>query len=102
MRQISLGDETDGASGIMAIVVAVLEIVLETMQREAVRRMESGTLTEEEIERLGSQLQAIEAELEAIKARQGIETDVARLRGDLDDLVADVIEQVRHEEGIGR
>ena len=98
MKHIELDDEDGGASGLMALVVTVIELLIETMEREAVRRMESGDLTPEEIERLGAQLQALEAEVESIKESEGIENDVDSLRNDLDSLVAEAVEQVRNEE----
>ncbi|WP_232702623.1 gas vesicle protein K [Halobacterium wangiae] len=99
MKEIELDDEDGGgASGLMALLVTVMELLVETMEREAIRRMESGSLTPEEIERLGAQLHAIEAEIEDIKAREGIEDDVEALRDDLDSLVSEAVEQVRAEE----
>lgn len=98
MRHIELEEGSSGASGLLALVVTVVELLVETMEREAVRRMDSGTLSPEEIERLGAQLHALEEELESIKAENGIENDVERLRGDLDSMVAEAVEQVREEE----
>jgi hypothetical protein len=100
MKHIELDDEENdgGASGLMALVITVIELLIETMEREAVRRMESGQLTPEEIERLGAQLQALEEEVESIKESEGIEDDVDRLRSDLDSLVSEAVEQVRNEE----
>lgn len=100
MKHIELDDEAGdgGASGLMALVVTVIELLVETMEREAIRRMESGQLDPEEIERLGAQLQALEEELEAIKADQGIDDDVEQLRGDLDSLVSEAVERVRDQE----
>ena len=100
MKHIELDDQEEdgGASGLMALVVTVMELLVETMEREAVRRMESGSLDPEEIERLGAQLQALEEEIESIKERQGIDDDVDRLRGDLDSLVSEAVEQVRDRE----
>lgn len=100
MKHIELdAEENDGgASGLMALVITVMELLVETMEREAVRRMGSGALTPAEIERLGAQLQAIDAEIESMKRTHGIEDDVDRLRDDLDSLVSDAVEQVRQEE----
>lgn len=100
MKHIELDDEEDdgGASGLMALVITVIELLIETMEREAVRRMQSGALNPEEIERLGAQLQALEEEIESIKESEGIEDDVDQLRGDLDSLVSEAVEQVRNEE----
>lgn len=100
MKHIELDDEEGdgGASGLMALVVTVIELLIETMEREAIRRMESGQLAPEEIERLGAQLQALEEEMEAIKADQGIDENVEQLRGDLDSLVSEAVERVRDQE----
>lgn len=100
MKHIELdeGEDDGGASGLLALVVTVIELLIEAMEREAVRRMESGQLSSEEIERLGAQLQALEEEIEAIKEREGIENDVDQLRGDLDSLVTEAVEQVRDQE----
>ena len=98
MKHIEIDGEDSGASGLMALVVTVMELLVETMEREAVRRMESGQLSAEEIERLGNQLQSILAEIEAIKEQNGIEDDVDLLRDDLDSLVSEAVEQVQEEE----
>lgn len=100
MKHIELdeGEDDGGASGLFALVVTVIELLIEAMEREAIRRMESGQLSPEEIERLGAQLQALEEEVAGIKEREGIENDVDQLRGDLDSLVSDAVEQVRDQE----
>jgi hypothetical protein len=101
MKHIELDEEEgDAASGLLALLVTVMELLVEAMEREAIRRMESGQLSPEEIERLGAQLQAIEAEIAEIKESEGIEQEVGQLRGDLDSLVADAVEQVRAEEAL--
>lgn len=90
--------DEDGANGLTAIVVAVVEILVDSLEREAIRRMESGSLTDEEIERLGSHLARLEEDLERLKEDQGVDQQVDQLRGDLDSLVADAVQQVRSEE----
>lgn len=87
-------DGESAADGLLTLVLAVVEILVEALEREAIRRMESGRLTDEEVDRLGRQLAAIDEQIAEIKADQEITDDVSSLRGDLDDLVRDAIERV--------
>lgn len=93
-------DAEDGsaATGLLALLVTVLELLVETMEREAVRRMEAGDLTDEEIERVGETLQAVEAEIEDIKRREDLTEPTAELRDDLDGLVEQALAQVDDDE----
>lgn len=86
-------DGDEARDGLMTLVVTVVELLVDAMEREAIRRMESGELTDEEIERLGSQLASLEAEIEDIKQDESIEEPVDDLRGDLDGLVRDLVER---------
>ena len=93
MTKIDL-DGDDAADGLIALVVAVIELLVETMEREGVRRMESGQLSSEEVERLGSQFMSIEAEIERIKDDAGVEQDVEQFRSQLHDLVDDAVDTI--------
>jgi hypothetical protein len=95
-------DGDEARDGLMTLVVTVVELLVDAMEREAIRRMESGELTDEEIERLGSQLAALEEEIEGIKRDEGIEGSVDDLRGELDGLVRDLVERADepHQEGV--
>jgi uncharacterized protein with von Willebrand factor type A (vWA) domain len=93
-------DEGDGLqSGLTSLVVTVVELLVEALEREAVRRMESGTLSEEETERLGQQLSRLDQELERLKAEQEVEEEVDSFRGQLDDVVDDALRNVVNGEG---
>lgn len=95
MTRIDVGDEEDGVDGLLALVVAVVEILLETMEREAVRRMDAGDLSDEEVERLGGRLATLDAELDRLKDEMEVEEPVDDLRGQLDGLVGDALSAAR-------
>lgn len=86
------GGETQ--DGLFTLVVTVVELLFDALEREALRRMESGALSDDEIERLGRQLADIEAEIDELKRDRGIEENVDELRGDLDGLVSSAIERL--------
>lgn len=91
-------DDEDGvATGLVALVVTVVELVVEAMEREAVRRMEAGDLTDAEVERVGSALMSVEDELDRIKEREDIVAETRDLRTDLDGLVERALARVDDE-----
>ncbi|MEQ7007487.1 gas vesicle protein GvpJ [Actinopolymorpha sp. B17G11] len=66
------GDDNRQA-GIAGLVVVLVDIVRQLLERQALRRMDAGTLTEAEVERLGRSLMALEqqtAELTDFVGRQ--------------------------------
>lgn len=99
MQQVELDGE-DASGGLVALVVAVVELLVEALEREAVRRMESGDLTDEEVERLGRRLAAIEEEVEAMKREQGVGGSVDDLRAQLDGLVDDAVHSLREDDRV--
>ena len=52
--------------------LSVVELLRKLLERQAVRRVENGTLSEEEIERLGETLLKLEARMGELKAAFGL------------------------------
>lgn len=90
-------DGDEAADGLVALVVAVVELLVDALEREAIRRMESGELSDEEVERLGRRLAAIEEEVESLKREQGVDRSVDELRAQLDGLVDDAVHSLRED-----
>jgi hypothetical protein len=57
----------DSGRGLGQLVVAVLEILRDLLERQAIRRMESGSLTPEEVERLGQSLIALDRQFTELR-----------------------------------
>lgn len=91
-------DEDNLKAGLLGLVVALVEVIKEVLEKEALRRMESGRLNEREIERLGRGLMELDEALEHIKADNDIEDTVRSLRVDLDRLVEETIETLANPE----
>ncbi len=87
-------DEDSLKNGVLGLVLAVVEILRDALQNQATRRIDSGTLTDEEVERLGAALADLDLAIEGIKREQGLDQAVQSVRDGLDDLVDDVVQQV--------
>ena len=59
--------------GLAQLVLTLVELLRQLMERQALRRMEQGTLTDDEIERLGQTFMKLEQRMEELKAEFGLE-----------------------------
>lgn len=91
-------DEDNLKSGLLGLVVALVEIIQDVLEREAMRRMESGRLKDEEIDQLGKGLMELDAALEHIKKENNLDTIVRSVRADLDKLVEQTIDIMANPE----
>jgi hypothetical protein len=91
-------DEENLKSGLLGVIVALVEVIQEVLEREAIRRMGSGQLSEKEINRLGNGLMELDAALKRIKTENGIVKLVQSVRSDLDKLVEDTIDLIADPE----
>ncbi|MGE3341834.1 MAG: gas vesicle protein K [Vicinamibacterales bacterium] len=79
--------------GVLALVVALADILRETLERQAIRRMDAGDLSTEELDRLGEALMDLERALEQIKNDHGIGDAAHEVRVGLDHVVDDVVDR---------
>ena len=86
-------DEENLKEGLLGLVVALVEIIEEVLERQAIRRMEGGRLNDEEMERLGKSLFELDEALKKIKVDNGIESAVKSVRDGLDHIAEDVVHQ---------
>jgi len=84
--------------GVLGLVLALVEVIRDALKIQALRRMEGGSLTEEECERLGKALMDLDTALEEIKAEHGLAESVQAVRDGLDDIVSDVIDRLVNPE----
>ncbi|MCL5037576.1 MAG: gas vesicle protein K [Chloroflexi bacterium] len=91
-------DENNLKQGLLGLAVALVEIIKDALQTQALKRMESGDLTDEEVERLGEALMDLERAIEQIMEEHGIAGAVRSVRGGLDDIVDDVINKMINPE----
>jgi len=67
--------EDDVDSGLAQLVLTLVELVRRVLETEAVRRMERGTLSDDEIERLGRTLMRLRDRMEELKELFGLEDE---------------------------
>jgi hypothetical protein len=91
-------DEGNLKAGLLALVVSLVEVIKDALKLQAFKRMEGGSLTEEEIDRLGQALADLDVALEQLKADQGIAEAVQQVRDGLDDVVDDVLDKFLNPE----
>lgn len=80
-------NEDNPDNGLLGLVIAVVEVIVDTLKLQAVRRMDSGKLSGEEIERLGAALMKLDETIEKIKEGNGITGAVENIKNGLDDVV---------------
>ncbi len=72
------------------LVLSVIELLRKLLEQQAVRRVENGTLSEEEIERLGETLLKLEVRMGELKAAFGLgDQELTLDLGPLRDLVSE-------------
>jgi molecular chaperone DnaK (HSP70) len=91
-------DEDNLKQGLLGLVVALVEIIQEVLERQALRRIEGGRLSDQEIERLGEALSDLNEALENIKKDNDLEDAVKSVRDGLDQVADEVIDKFLNPE----
>jgi hypothetical protein len=67
-------------NGLAKLVLSIIELVRRLLEKQALRRMDNGSLSEEEIERLGSALMKLEEKMDELKRVFGLSDDDLNLK----------------------
>jgi len=73
-KRLDLDPETVG-TGLAQLVLTVIELIRELMERQAIARLDEGDLTDDQIEELGATLQALDMHMNELVDKFGITRD---------------------------
>jgi hypothetical protein len=59
--------------GLLKLVLAVVELLRQVMEKQAMRRVDAGTLSDDDIDRLGVTFMQLESAIKGLQARFGID-----------------------------
>jgi Gas vesicle protein K len=65
-------DQDSVERGLAALVLTIVELLRQLMERQALRRVDEGDLTDEQIERMGSTLMALEERMTELREHFGL------------------------------
>ena len=65
-------DSQSVEQGLAKLVLTLIELIRRLLEKQAVRRMESGGLTDEQVEELGLALMKLEAKMQELKSQFGL------------------------------
>jgi hypothetical protein len=81
-------DPENAEHGLAKLVLTLVELLRQLLERQAVRRIEAGSLSDEEIERLGQTFMKLGGRMEDLKRVFGLEDEELNLHlGPLGDLL---------------
>lgn len=67
-------------NGLAKLVLSIIELIRRLLEKQALRRMDAGNLTEEEIERLGNALMKLEEKMAELKRVFGLSDEDLNLK----------------------
>jgi len=68
-------DPDNAEHGLAQLVLTVVELLRQIVERHAIRRVDGGTLTDEQIENLGEALMNLEEKMEELKEVFGLDAE---------------------------
>lgn len=68
-------DSSKVEQGLAKLVLTIIELLRQLMERQAMRRVESDTLTDDQLEELGLTLMKLEEKMEELKIIFGLENE---------------------------
>jgi hypothetical protein len=68
-------DQNNVEQGLAKLVLTVIELIRQLMERQAMRRVENDSLTDEQLEELGLTLMRLEEKMEELKVVFGLENE---------------------------
>lgn len=87
-------DSDNLKEGLLGLVIALVEIIKDVLQKQAICRLDGGSLSEEDAEKLGLAFMQLDETIEKIKKENNLEKTAGKIRADLDNLVNDTVEQL--------
>jgi CRISPR/Cas system-associated endonuclease Cas1 len=66
------GDPEAVEKGLATLVLTIVELLRQLMERQALRRVEDGSLTDDQVERIGSTLMALESRMAELREHFGL------------------------------
>jgi hypothetical protein len=67
-------------NGLAKLVLSIIELVRKLLEKQALRRMDAGNLSDEEIERLGNALMKLEEKMAELKRTFGLSDEELNLK----------------------
>jgi CRISPR/Cas system-associated endonuclease Cas1 len=75
-RRIRLDTRPETAEkDLAALVLTIVELLRQLMERQALRRVEDGTLTDDQIEKIGTTLMALETRMAELREHFGLKPE---------------------------
>ncbi len=74
--RLDSGDDPEAAErGLAALVLTIVELLRQLMERQAMRRVEDGTVSDEQAERLGYTLMRLDERMTELREHVGLEPE---------------------------